>query len=88
MQEAIDNQKQGKFIKLRKKSLIIPTELATALTSDTLLADSFEELTLTNKRDYAEYITDAKRADTKQKRLGRIIPMILAGIGLNDKYKK
>lgn len=56
--------------------------------SDTLLADSFEELNLTNKRDYAEYITDEKRADTKQKRLGRIIPMILTGVGLNDKYKK
>ena len=34
-----------------------------------------------------EYVADAKRDDAKVKRLQKIIPMILAGQGLNDKYR-
>ena len=51
------------------------------------LATIFESLTLTKKREFTEYISSAKRDDTKQKRLEKIIPMILNNIGLNDKYK-
>jgi len=44
-------------------------------------------ITITNKSDFTEYIAQAKREATKQKRLEKIIPMILNNIGLNDKYK-
>jgi len=77
LKETIKNQKAGKEIKPQKKPLVIPNELQTALNADASLADSFEALSLTNKRD-----------DTKQKRLSKIIPMIGQGVGLNDKYKK
>lgn len=45
-------------------------------------------LTPGRQREYAEYIASAKRADTKQTRLDKIMPMIVAGIGLNDKYQR
>ena len=57
------------------------------LDENTKLATIFESLTLTKKREFTEYISSAKRDDTKQKRLEKIIPMILNNIGLNDKYK-
>jgi uncharacterized protein YdeI (YjbR/CyaY-like superfamily) len=44
-------------------------------------------LTPGKQREYAEYITEAKKDETKLKRIEKIIPMIKAGIGLNDKYK-
>ena len=47
----------------------------------------FEELSLTYKREFAEYVADAKRAETRLTRLQKIIPMIKNGIGLNDKYR-
>jgi uncharacterized protein YdeI (YjbR/CyaY-like superfamily) len=39
------------------------------------------------QREYCEYISEAKRDATKLKRLEKIIPMIIEGVGLNDKYK-
>lgn len=85
--EAIQNQKDGKEIKPEKKPLVIPEELKEVLASDSQLSEAFEELTLSCKREYAEYIAEAKRAETKLKRLEKITPMIMEKVGLNDKYK-
>ncbi len=86
--EAIENQKKGLEIKPQKKPLVIPSELATVLKENAQLAGLFDSLTLTKKREFSEYVGTAKRAETRQKRLEKIIPMILNNIGLNDKYRK
>ena len=87
--EAIENQKQGKEIKpSRGKKLLIPPELKNALTENEALQLQFNELSLSCKREYAEYISEAKREETKIRRLEKIIPMIMEKTGLNDKYKK
>ena len=89
VKEAIENQKLGKETKPEKKgkTVIIPEELNDALKKDTRLKDAFKGLTPFKQREYTEYIDTAKRAETKQTRLEKIVPMILKGIGLNDKYK-
>lgn len=89
IEEAIQNQKAGNITKTvrTKKPLIIPPELQAALTSNPLLGTHFEAFGLSDKRDFAEYISTAKRVATKDKRMEKIIPMILQGVGLNDKYK-
>lgn len=86
VKEAIQNQKEGKELKPRKKPLIIPDELKEELASDSQIADAFDNLSLSSKRDYADYIAEAKKEETKMSRLDKIIPMIRDGIGLNDKY--
>lgn len=86
VKEAIQNQKEGKEFKPRKKPLIIPDELKEELASDAQIAEAFDNLSLSSKRDYADYITEAKKEETKMSRLDKIIPMIRDGIGLNDKY--
>lgn len=86
--EAIDNQKVGMEIKPeKKKSIEIPPELANKFKEDFKVKKSFDEFTLGKQREFAEYIADAKRENTKQKRLEKIVPMILEKVGLNDKYK-
>ena len=88
LEEAIANQKAGKEIKAKVgKPLVIPAELQQQLDADAELKEAFESLNLTKKRDFVEYIEIAKREETKLARLEKIIPMIKAGIGLNDKYK-
>ncbi|WP_221406747.1 YdeI/OmpD-associated family protein [Ekhidna lutea] len=87
IKEAIQNQKDGKEIKPEKKPLIIPDDLKEALASSSQLAEAFESLSLSCKREYAEHIAEAKRPETKQKRLEKIKPMILEKVGLYDKYK-
>jgi uncharacterized protein YdeI (YjbR/CyaY-like superfamily) len=39
------------------------------------------------QRDYAEYVAAAKREETKQRRIEKILPMIVTGSGMNDKYR-
>lgn len=85
--EAIQNQKEGKEIKPEKKPLMIPEELKEVLASDSQLSELFDRMSLSNRRDFTEHIASAKKMETKQKRLEKIIPMIREGIGLNDKYK-
>lgn len=86
--EAIQNQKAGREVKIpRKKPLVIPAELQIVLDKQPELAESFNRLSHGKKREYAEYIGEAKRAETKASRLEKITPMILAGRGLNDKYQ-
>ncbi|MBR9832693.1 hypothetical protein GYB57_11150 [bacterium] len=88
IQEAIQNQKEGKELKPSKaKEIVIPAELKAALNANNLLNEAFNTLTLGKQKEYAEYIEKAKREATKISRLEKIVPMILSGIGLYDKYK-
>ena len=87
IQEAIENQKLGKEVKPEKRPLEVPDELREALASDSHLSEAFEGLSLTYKREFAEYVSEAKREITRKNRLEKIVPMIKQGIGLNDKYR-
>ena len=86
--EAIDNQKAGKELKAdTQKPLIIPDELEKILKTQAKLSSSFDALNLSKRREYAEYISNTKRAETKLNRIEKITPMILNGVGLSDKYR-
>jgi uncharacterized protein YdeI (YjbR/CyaY-like superfamily) len=87
--EAIKNVDEGKEIKPNrtKKELIIPELLQNAFDANADFKSQFETFTLSKKREYADYISEAKREATKQKRLEKIIPMILNKVGLHDTYK-
>lgn len=85
--ESIDNFKAGRIqLPEKNKPLILPDELISDLAKHGLTA-TFETLSLTKKRDFAEYISTAKRTETKLSRLEKIRPMIEGNIGLNDQYK-
>ncbi|MBT3254074.1 MAG: hypothetical protein HN995_10435 [Candidatus Marinimicrobia bacterium] len=86
--EAIDNQKAGKELKAdTQKPLIIPDELEKILKTQAKLSSSFDALNLSKRREYADYISNTKRAETKLNRIEKITPMILNGVGLSDKYR-
>ncbi len=86
--EAIDNQRAGKEIKFERiKELIIPSELQEALDSDPELKAAFERFTHGKKREFADHVSSAKQAATKQRRIEKVSGMILAGQGLHDKYR-
>ena len=89
VQEAIENSLAGKEIKPErtKKTLNLPPLLKSSLDADQKFAACFSKLSPGKQRDYAEHIESAKREATKQSRMEKIIPMILEGKGLYDKYK-
>jgi uncharacterized protein YdeI (YjbR/CyaY-like superfamily) len=86
--EAIEIEKRGVSIKPdRGKPVQIPPQLENALARNKKAGRAFEALSRGKQREYAEYISGAKRDETKAKRLDKILPMIAAGQGLNDKYR-
>jgi len=48
---------------------------------------SFEGLTFYKQNEYIMYIAIAKKEATRVARLQKIVPMILNGVGLHDKYR-
>ncbi len=87
VEEAIQNQKEGKEIKVEKKSDTIPELFLNRLKENSDLKSKFDALTPGKRREFIEYINEAKRETTKLNRLEKIAPMILSGIGLHDKYR-
>lgn len=89
VKETIENQKLGREIKPSQasKKIIPPPELDALLLSNTELKERYKALTPGKQREYCSYISEAKRAATKLSRLKKITPLILQGVGLNDKYK-
>lgn len=89
--EAILNHKKGLSVKPAakvKKQPQFPVLLKNALSENKALSKAYYELNPYKQNEYAEYISEAKQDKTKIRRLEKILPMIFAGIGLNDKYRK
>jgi uncharacterized protein YdeI (YjbR/CyaY-like superfamily) len=89
VQEAMHNARQGNEIKPEKNQpLEIPPELQKIFDGNADIEEAFNALSLSKKREFSKYISAAKRIETRQARLDKIIPMILRGEGLNDIYLK
>ena len=86
--EAIGLQEQGKELKPeRNKKFDVPAELDQALAGNRQAKAAFAQLTPGRQREYATYVAEAKREATRVGRTEKVIPMILAGVGLHDKYR-
>ena len=87
LEEAIQNQKDGKVVKATKKkrgapsdkAVILPVLLAKAFEQDVKLSTAFQGLSNAKQRGYAKYISEAKQQATQEKRLEKIIPIIMEG---------
>ncbi|QEC43352.1 YdeI/OmpD-associated family protein [Pseudobacter ginsenosidimutans] len=86
--EAIEIEKKGLKIKPEKFQPLPPPQiLAAVLKKDKNLNAAFGSLTPGKQKEYIVYLNEAKQETTQQKRMEKIIPMIMQGVGLNDKYK-
>ncbi|GJM12849.1 MAG: hypothetical protein DHS20C12_12520 [Pseudohongiella sp.] len=87
VKETIANHRAGKKIAPAKKTLNKPVELEAALKKEKKLKMAFDALTPGKQREYADHISSAKQEKTRLARMEKAAPLILKGIGLNDKYK-
>ena len=87
--EAVQNQKEGKEIKVERTKVVqIPTEMVAHFKTISGLQSAFNKLSLSKQKEYSEYISTAKQEKTKLFRIEKITGMIFEGVGLHDKYKK
>jgi uncharacterized protein YdeI (YjbR/CyaY-like superfamily) len=57
----------------------LPDDLRVALGDDTAARSEFERLSYTHQREYVEWITDAKRADTRARRVAQTVERARTG---------
>jgi hypothetical protein len=75
--------------KPRKKSEVaVPTELTSALKKNKKAATAFEGFPPSHKREYAEWISDAKREETRKRRVDTAVEWMAEGKSRNWKYEK
>ena len=85
--EAIEIEEKGLFIPKEKKETIIPELLQNEMDKNQELLSKFNAFSPYKQREFIEHITSAKQEKTQLARLEKVIPMILEGKGLNDKYR-
>ena len=57
----------------------IPAELAAALDGDPAARDAFQALPPSHKHEYVEWVADAKRDETRERRAAKAVEMLRAG---------
>lgn len=84
--QAIEIERSGAEVPKRQPSdLEIPTELAATLDLDPALTAAFFALTPGRQRSHVIFITGAKQSKTREARVEKCIPRILAGKGMLEK---
>lgn len=86
--EAAELAARGREIRPRRRpAASLPPELEAALGADNAARTAFDKLTPGRRREFAEFIAGAKRAETRERRVARALPLIREGRGLNDRYR-
>ncbi|MEP6999250.1 MAG: YdeI/OmpD-associated family protein, partial [bacterium] len=89
--EAAMKLNDGGVVVVRTKSTdmpsaTIPNELAAALATNKKAKAAFETLSPSQRREYSEWIADAKREETKAKRVAQAVEWIADGKSRHWKY--
>ena len=92
--ELIASGKRTKSIEGRKtgakpvpKTIEVPAELTAALKKNKAASKTFEAFSPSCKREYTEWITEAKREETKLKRIAQAVEWMAEGKQRNWKYQ-
>jgi len=71
-----------------RKKLVVPVDFMNMLKKNKSAYITFEALSYSHKKEYIEWITEAKRDETRNRRLQSTIELLKKGKDLNWKYVK
>ncbi len=83
----INNEKGIKITEAKDKTVIIPNDFKKLLSKNKLLP-YFENLAYSHRKEYVMWINDAKKEETRLRRMDTAIEKLKDKEGLNDKYLK
>jgi uncharacterized protein YdeI (YjbR/CyaY-like superfamily) len=89
--EAIDlNERNINPVKKKSKpkELSVPDDLRAALRRSRAARDTFEAFSPSHRNEYIEWITEAKRDETRRRRLQQTIELLAEGKSRNWKYER
>lgn len=64
---------------LEERIVEVPADIQTALEGEPAAQAYFSHLSYTHQREYVQWVTDAKREETRQARIKRMIEMLIQG---------
>ncbi len=92
IKEAIQLNEKGVIVPKKKpattKEVKIPEDFANALAKSKKAGKVFDEFSPSHKKEYIEWIVDAKREETRIKRIETALEWIAEGKGKNWKYER
>ena len=75
-------------VKRSKAPVVLPKDLKDALAEDKAAAKTYDAFSPTNKREYVEWVTEAKKEATRIKRIRQAVDWMAAGKPRNWKHMK
>jgi uncharacterized protein YdeI (YjbR/CyaY-like superfamily) len=91
IKEAMRLNDEGITVPKKKKApkaiAKVPAELARALAKNKKAAAQFEQFSPSHRREYIEWIDEAKREETKAKRVAQAVEWVAEGKSRNWKYE-
>lgn len=88
VEEAVLNQTLGLQLTIAPAAAPkMPDLLSKALAADERMAATYANFPPYKQREFCESIADAKRGDTRQRRLVKVLEHLREGRGLSDKYR-
>jgi uncharacterized protein YdeI (YjbR/CyaY-like superfamily) len=82
------NEKGIKVDTKKSRTLDIPEYFSVVLNQNAWAKETFENFSYSKKKEYIDWITSAKREETRANRIQESIQMLAEGKGKHDKYRK
>jgi uncharacterized protein YdeI (YjbR/CyaY-like superfamily) len=76
-----------KPVRMAKAEISVPETLVAALKKNKVAAARFETMSPSCRKEYCMWIADAKREETRERRVAQALEMIAEGKGRNWKYE-
>ncbi len=83
---AIEVEKSGQKVVIKKADVKVPEELQRKLREDSAFRTAFEALTPGRQRGYIFFFSAPKQSPTREARIEKCMPLIFDGLGLQDEY--
>ena len=77
--EAGDTVKVELELDTAPREVVVPEALARALAEDSVAGAAFEGLAYSHRKDYARWIDEAKREETRERRVAQAVEMLREG---------
>jgi uncharacterized protein YdeI (YjbR/CyaY-like superfamily) len=92
VKEAMRLNDEGIGVERRKRAPVaepkVPKELAAALAKNAKVRTAFAALSASHRREYAEWVGEAKRDETRAKRVAQTLEWVAEGKSRNWKYER
>lgn len=88
IKEAVKLNQAAPVVKKLTKEVVVPDALKKLLSENPTAKQNFEAMSSYKQNEFVEQVVTAKRPETLSARLDKILVMLEASIGWNDKYRK